>query len=55
MEIVVEKCKRCCSCKEVCPVGAVSEKDGVMVIDESICLGCGCCAASCPSKAIVFA
>ncbi|MDR2794564.1 MAG: 4Fe-4S binding protein [Holosporaceae bacterium] len=54
MEIIIEKCKKCFSCEEVCPVGAISENNGVMVIDKSICLECGCCAASCPSRAIIF-
>ncbi|MDR2681793.1 MAG: 4Fe-4S binding protein [Holosporaceae bacterium] len=54
MKIIAEKCQKCYSCKEICPVGAISEKDGVMTIDKSICLECGCCAASCPLKAIIF-
>ncbi|GHU12065.1 hypothetical protein FACS189449_04920 [Alphaproteobacteria bacterium] len=54
MKIIVEKCKKCHSCMGVCPVGAISEKDGIVAIDEDLCLGCGCCAASCPAEAIVF-
>lgn len=54
MKILSEKCKKCLMCSEVCPVQAISEKDGIMQIDESLCLNCGCCAASCPSNAIIY-
>ncbi|MDR3151694.1 MAG: 4Fe-4S binding protein [Holosporaceae bacterium] len=54
MKVIKEKCKCCRSCTEVCPVGAVTIKDGVAVIDDSLCLNCGCCAAACPVKAIEF-
>jgi uncharacterized Fe-S center protein len=52
--IVVEKCKKCLSCVSVCPVQAVKEKDGVVEIDRSVCLQCGCCKFCCDSDAIVY-
>lgn len=39
-------------CVEVCPVNAISEKDGLINIDKNVCLECGCCVATCPQKAI---
>ncbi len=54
MKILSEKCQKCLECAEVCPVKAISEKDGKVVIDKSICLGCGCCASCCPNDAIEF-
>jgi ferredoxin hydrogenase large subunit len=54
MEIIAEKCKRCLVCVEVCPVRAISDVDGKVSIDKSICLECGCCASSCPNEAIKY-
>ncbi|MBQ7673736.1 MAG: 4Fe-4S binding protein [Alphaproteobacteria bacterium] len=54
MKIIPEKCKKCLECAEVCPVGAISKKDGVVVIDQSVCLSCGCCASACTSDAISY-
>jgi uncharacterized Fe-S center protein len=52
MRIIIEKCKKCLECVDVCPVQAISEKDGNVAIDENSCLGCGCCAATCSNAAI---
>lgn len=55
MKIIQEKCKKCLSCTEVCPVKACAlQENGNVEIDQNICLGCGCCAAACPNKAIEF-
>ncbi|MDR0753113.1 MAG: 4Fe-4S binding protein [Holosporaceae bacterium] len=54
MKVIVEKCKKCLACLDVCPVKAISEKNGKIVIDENKCLGCGCCASSCPNHAIEY-
>ncbi|MDR2766659.1 MAG: 4Fe-4S binding protein [Holosporaceae bacterium] len=54
MEVVTEKCKKCLECVRVCPVLAVSEKDGKTTIDKSLCLECGCCASVCPNGAIKY-
>lgn len=54
MKVLSEKCKKCLECVEVCPVKAISEKDGCIVIDKDLCLECGCCASACANSAIVF-
>jgi Fe-S-cluster-containing dehydrogenase component len=37
-------------CVPVCPTGASykREKDGIVLVDEDLCIGCGLCAWSCP-------
>lgn len=47
-----EKCVNCCACIGVCPMGAISIKDGKSDIDQSKCVGCGQCAGTCPQQAI---
>lgn len=54
VKVIAEKCKKCLECTQVCPVKAISEKDGVVEIDQNTCLGCGCCASACPNNAIEF-
>lgn len=39
-------------CVNVCEYGAISVKNGVAVVDESICGGCGLCAKTCPKQVI---
>ena len=35
-------------CMRVCPVGAIEKRDdGVVVIDDDTCIGCGGCAEAC--------
>ncbi len=43
-------CTKDCLCLYVCPTGATDTEDSI--IDVSKCLGCGVCAAACPSGAI---
>ena len=43
-------CTKDCLCLYVCPVGATDTENSV--IDTEKCLGCGMCAAACPSAAI---
>jgi heterodisulfide reductase subunit A2 len=48
-----EHCRRCLSCLEICPVGAVSLNEaGKPAIHSETCRGCGLCAAQCPAGAI---
>lgn len=55
MRVNQEKCQKCLSCVEVCPIKACTfRENGNVEIDENICLGCGCCAAACPNQAIEF-
>jgi NAD-dependent dihydropyrimidine dehydrogenase PreA subunit len=41
----------CEGCVEICPVGAVSREDKV-VIDQAACIACGSCVAVCKHKAL---
>ena len=43
-------CTKDCLCLYVCPTGASDTEDSV--IDTARCIGCGSCAAACPSGAI---
>ncbi len=52
---VTDACQGCLAhpCKEVCPKGAITIKDGRSHIDESKCLKCGKCISVCPYNAIM--
>ena len=54
-----QACMHCADpvCMIGCPTGAIArdEKSGVVGIHESICVGCGMCAASCPYENIRMA
>lgn len=54
MKVITEKCEKCLSCADVCPVKAISKKGEEVVIDKEICLSCGCCTSCCPNDAIEF-
>lgn len=48
---VPKMCNQCAKspCTQVCPVGATYESpDGVALIDETYCIGCGYCVQACP-------
>lgn len=40
------------TCVKVCPLGAITLKDGLARIDGDKCVACGVCVASCPKKLI---
>lgn len=45
----------CVGCGAMCrrlPVGAISEADGVFVIDADSCIECGACTGACPTGSI---
>lgn len=46
----IRLCTKDCLCLYVCPVGATNTETGQ--IDDAKCIGCGDCAAACPSHAI---
>jgi Fe-S-cluster-containing dehydrogenase component len=48
---VPKLCNQCAkpSCVQVCPVGATYQKaDGVVLVDQKWCIGCGYCIMACP-------
>ncbi len=45
---ISDACISCGSCAAECPQEAISEGDGIYVIDESKCIDCGACADACP-------
>lgn len=51
---VTDRCMGCVAhpCREVCPKGAITMKNGRSVIDEELCVKCGKCKAVCPYDAI---
>lgn len=51
-KVSVKTCIGCGKCAKVCPILAISMKEGRPAIDGEICLGCGVCARNCPTKAI---
>ncbi|HEY5557936.1 DUF362 domain-containing protein [Acetobacterium sp.] len=48
------KCTRHKSCIYACPVDAIKEVDGKIVLDTSVCINCYYCTFVCPEKAIKF-
>ncbi len=50
-----DSCIACGACEAECPTGAISEGDGIFVIDADTCIDCGACAGVCPTGAPVEA
>jgi len=50
---ITDDCSACGVCEMECPVGAISEGDGIYVIDQDECTDCGNCVDSCPNGAII--
>ena len=50
---ITDACVACGACAEECPAEAISEGDGIYVIDPDVCVGCGTCADVCPNDAPV--
>ncbi|MCX8116791.1 MAG: 4Fe-4S dicluster domain-containing protein [Desulfobacterota bacterium] len=44
----IQVCNQCGRCKEVCPVEAISEREGALVIDPEKCTFCQVCIEECP-------
>ncbi|MCP4752239.1 MAG: 4Fe-4S dicluster domain-containing protein [Proteobacteria bacterium] len=63
VESLVNECKGCGKCREVCPVDALSlvsaddpkkPKRQRIDIDRNICLGCGVCVRNCKNEALLL-
>lgn len=53
----VQRCRHCedPSCVEACPTGAiVKRQDGIVILSEGDCSGCGFCLEACPFGAIIW-
>ncbi|MEW6658433.1 MAG: FAD-dependent oxidoreductase [Thermodesulfobacteriota bacterium] len=49
------RCRRCLTCLELCPYGAVRvNARGHPEVQEELCRGCGTCVAECPAEAITL-
>ncbi|MGI6721532.1 MAG: DUF362 domain-containing protein [Anaerovoracaceae bacterium] len=48
---ITDACIACGVCAGECPIDAISEGDGIYVIDASTCIDCGACAEACPTDA----
>ncbi|MBQ0016230.1 MAG: 4Fe-4S binding protein [Bacteroidales bacterium] len=44
---ITDSCVACGTCKDNCPVGAISEGE-IYKIDPEVCVSCGTCASVCP-------
>lgn len=49
-------CYQCAKapCQEICPQAAIHREDGVLLVDEDLCIGCGACVEACPFGAITL-
>ena len=49
--VINSDCISCGSCEPECSVSAISEGDGIYVVDAATCIDCGACADVCPVDA----
>ena len=49
---ITDSCISCGTCKDACPVDAISEGADKYEIAEDACISCGSCASECPADAI---
>jgi len=54
IRIIEEKCTLCGICIDSCPVTAIIEEDGRLVIDKTLCTLCGICVPICTEGAIII-
>lgn len=48
----IQKCIHCLDCVESCPTGALTSKQGKLVVKNAECNGCGRCVELCPGAAL---
>jgi Fe-S-cluster-containing hydrogenase component 2 len=51
--VVKFRCTGCGDCVKICPVEAITMKDGRAVIDVKECIDCAACITECPAEAIM--
>ncbi len=59
--VVTDKCTKCLSCTQVCPVSCIHPAEGEagldtvsqVFINPADCISCGVCASECPVEAIL--
>ena len=49
--VINDACINCGVCVAECPTDAISEGDGIYIIDADACIDCGACAGVCPVDA----
>ena len=49
---IADTCISCGACEAECPSNAISEGEGLDVIDPDLCIDCGACVGECPVQAI---
>ena len=56
LDIAIDGCTLCLSCVSACPVNALGDNPDkpLLSFDESLCVQCGLCAATCPEKVITL-
>lgn len=51
--VEITSCTQCGDCIDICPVEAIKrDKDGIVRINKSICVGCFMCVGYCPELAM---
>lgn len=50
--VISDECISCGACEPVCPVEAISEGEGIYIIDPELCTDCATCVDECPVDAI---
>lgn len=53
--VVNDSCVKCLTCVDICPVGAIKERDTQVVVNPDECIDCGVCISECPNGAITTA
>jgi ferredoxin len=56
LDVNVDGCTLCLSCVSACPTGALSDSEDkpALYFNESACVQCGLCAATCPEQVITL-